>query len=103
MGHMDVVTYLLQRGSDPNATTVRGETSLHLATRGNQIAIMKVLLRTGALVDAKAKVCTNCYTLLKYTCVVIDNCMVTFGSIEQINGRQVLCSFIGSVSGLKFS
>lgn len=56
MGHLEIVTYLLQRGCDPNAPTMRGETSLHLATRGNQTAIMKVLLRNGALVDAKAKV-----------------------------------------------
>jgi ankyrin repeat protein len=56
MGHLEIVNFLLQRGCDPNATTVRGETSLHLATRGNQTAVMKVLLRNGAQVDAKAKV-----------------------------------------------
>jgi ankyrin repeat protein len=56
MGHLEIVIFLLQRDCDPNATTVRGETSLHLATRGNQTAIMKVLLRNGAQVDAKAKV-----------------------------------------------
>ena len=56
MGHLEIVNFLLQRGCDPNAPTVRGETSLHLATRGNQTAVMKVLLRNGANVDAKAKV-----------------------------------------------
>jgi len=56
MGHLDVVSYLLQRGCDPNATTMRGETSLHLAARGSQTDVIKLLLRSGAEVDARAKV-----------------------------------------------
>ena len=57
MGHLDIVRYLLQRGCDPNATTMRGETSLHLAARGNQSDVIKLLIRNGAQVDARAKVC----------------------------------------------
>ena len=57
MGHVDIVNFLLQRGCDPNATTMRAETSLHLAARGNQTEVIKMLLRNGAQVDARAKVC----------------------------------------------
>jgi len=56
MGHLDIVSFLLQRGCDPNATTMRGETSLHLAARGNQTDVMKLLIRSGAIVDARARV-----------------------------------------------
>jgi len=56
MGHVDIVSFLLQRGCDPNATTIRGETSLHLAARGNQTDVIKLLLRSGAQVNARAKV-----------------------------------------------
>jgi len=56
MGHIDIVSFLLQRGCDPNATTMRGETSLHLAARGIQTEVIKLLLRNGAVVDARAKV-----------------------------------------------
>lgn len=35
--------------------TVRGETPLHLAARANQTDIVRVLLRNGATVDAKAR------------------------------------------------
>lgn len=73
---------LIKSGSDPNATTVRGETALHLATRGNQTDIMRLLIRQGAQVDAKAKVRQNstdvgfthdgCVTqnLCRYPCVL---------------------------------
>ena len=56
MGHMNVVLFLLQHGANPNSTTVRGETSLHLAARANQTDILRILLRNGAVVDAKARV-----------------------------------------------
>lgn len=58
MGHNQVILFLIQRGADPNAQTVRGETPLHLATRGNQVESMSILLRNGANVDAKANVRT---------------------------------------------
>lgn len=57
MGHMNIAMFLLQSGSNPNYQTVRGETPLHLATRANQTDIIRVLLRHGAHVDAKARVC----------------------------------------------
>jgi len=60
MGHMNVVLFLLQHGANPNSTTVRGETSLHLAARANQTDILRILLRNGAQVDAKARVSSVC-------------------------------------------
>ena len=57
MGHMNIVIYLIQHNANPNTATVRGETSLHLAARANQSDIIRILLRNGATVDAKARVC----------------------------------------------
>jgi ankyrin repeat protein len=56
MGYMNITLYLLQHGSNPNTTTVRGETALHLAARANQTEILRILLRNGATVDARARV-----------------------------------------------
>ena len=56
MGYMSICLYLLQHGSCPNTTTVRGETALHLAARANQSDIIRILLRNGATVDARARV-----------------------------------------------
>lgn len=73
MGHMNIVIFLIQHGANPDFTTVRGETALHLAARANQTDIMRILLRNGAQVDARARVCyfitlhyNNCYYSLKY-------------------------------------
>jgi len=53
---MNICLYLLQHGSCPNTTTVRGETALHLAARANQTDIIRILLRNGATIDARARV-----------------------------------------------
>ena len=71
MGHLDIVNFLLQRGCDPNATTMRGETSLHLAARGNQTEVIKLLLRNGVHVDARAKVCLPFHT--SFTSVFVSS------------------------------
>ena len=46
--------YTVMRGL--NEATVRGETPLHLAARANQTDIIRILLRNGAKVDARARV-----------------------------------------------
>lgn len=56
MGHMNIVIYLIQNSANPDFTTVRGETALHLAARANQTDIIRILLRNGASVDARARV-----------------------------------------------
>jgi len=56
MGGMNIVVYLIQNGAGPDVTTVRGETPLHLAARANQTDVIRILLRNGATVDAKARV-----------------------------------------------
>lgn len=56
MGCMNIVIYLIQNGSNPDVPTVRGETPLHLAARANQTDIIRILLRNGASVDARARV-----------------------------------------------
>ena len=56
MGHMNIVIYLIQHNANADTPTVRGETSLHLAARANQTDIIRILLRNGATVDAKARV-----------------------------------------------
>jgi ankyrin repeat protein len=42
--------------ASPDEATVRGETPLHLAARANQTDIIRILLRNGAKVDARARV-----------------------------------------------
>ena len=56
MGCMNIVIYLIQHGALPDVPTVRGETPLHLAARANQADIIRILLRNGADVNAKARV-----------------------------------------------
>ena len=56
MGHMNIVVLLIQHGANTDCQTVRGETALHLAARANQTDIIRILLRNGANVDAKARV-----------------------------------------------
>jgi len=59
MGHVHVVTYLLDNGSATlETTTSRDETALHVAARARQTDVIRVLLRHGANVNAKAKVYT---------------------------------------------
>lgn len=59
MGCMNIVIYLLQNDASPDVPTVRGETPLHLAARANQTDIIRILLRNGAQVDARARVSDN--------------------------------------------
>lgn len=56
---MNIVIYLLQHAASPDIPTVRGETPLHLAARANQTDIIRILLRNGAQVDARARVMEN--------------------------------------------
>lgn len=56
MGCMNIVIFLLQHNANPDVPTVRGETPLHLAARANQTDIIRILLRNGAQVDARARV-----------------------------------------------
>jgi len=60
MGCMNIVIFLLQHEANPDVPTVRGETPLHLAARANQTDIIRILLRNGAKVDARARVSRAC-------------------------------------------
>ena len=66
MGCMNIVIYLIQHQASPDEATVRGETPLHLAARANQTDIIRILVRNGAQVDARARVsyfvCTICHS-----------------------------------------
>lgn len=70
MGYMNITLYLLQHGSNPNTTTVRGETALHLAARANQTEIIRILLRNGASVDARARVSHSSFSLFDFNLFV---------------------------------
>ncbi len=48
-GHGDVVSYLLEKGSDPNVRAQCGATVLHFAAECGQLSIVKELLRYGAV------------------------------------------------------
>ena len=63
MGHMNIVIYLIQHDAKPDYPTVRGETALHLAARAQQTDIIRILLRNGATVDARARVSCCTYVV----------------------------------------
>lgn len=65
MGCMNIVIYLVQNEASPDVTTVRGETPLHLAARANQTDIIRILLRNGAHVSARARVSYWLHSLLE--------------------------------------
>ena len=67
MGCMNIVIYLIQHQASPDEATVRGETPLHLAARANQTDIIRILLRNGAKVDARARVREWYYFHIKST------------------------------------
>jgi len=66
MGHMNILLYLIQHGAGIDTTTVRGETALHLAARANQTDVMRILMRNGAQVDARARVSISFLPSLSY-------------------------------------
>ena len=75
MGHMNILLYLIQHGAGIDTTTVRGETELHLAARANQTDVMRILLRNGAQVDARARVCNRFLTKVLFsTCFIHHRC-----------------------------
>lgn len=67
MGCMNIVIYLLQHAASPDIPTVRGETPLHLAARANQTDIIRILLRNGAQVDARARVKKKLNTFCEFS------------------------------------
>lgn len=66
MGNTNIAVMLLKHNADPNAQTMHNETSLHLASRAGRIETVKLLLRNGAMVDAKSRVCLQCSGKLLY-------------------------------------
>lgn len=70
MGCMNIVIFLLQHEANPDLPTVRGETPLHLAARANQTDIIRILLRNGAQVDARARVRVNRMLVSGPMCVI---------------------------------
>lgn len=69
LGHPEVITLLLEKGANIEKPTLRGETTLHMAARANQMDVMRLLLRNHANVDAKAKV-----GALKFGCSLHLSC-----------------------------
>ena len=50
--HLDVATYLLDKGADVNAVISDGITALHMAAQNGNIAMSKLLLDRGAKINA---------------------------------------------------
>ncbi len=67
MGNTNIVVLLLQHSADPNAQTMHNETSLHLASRAGRIEAVKLLLRNGAMIDAKARV--SLFAFFRVSCL----------------------------------
>ena len=60
MGHVHVVTYLLDNAdASLETTTTSDETALHVAARARQTDVIGVLLRHSANVHATTKVSTH--------------------------------------------
>lgn len=52
-GHIDVVSFLLSRGVDPNAQDTDGQTSLHCAVLGGQLNLVKWLLERNTPLEVR--------------------------------------------------
>ena len=113
MGCMNIVIYLLQHDASPDVPTVRGETPLHLAARANQTDIIRILLRNGAQVDARARVsglACYFYTITNPTHKVVHFfthyiCALMRLSVCRFQLRICLTNFgnyFNSISALKF-
>lgn len=93
MGCMNIVIYLLQHSAIADVPTVRGETPLHLAARANQTDIIRILLRNGAQVDARARVSVNIYRAASFCFFRIR---VYTLNVLTVNGVDLVCRLIYS-------
>ena len=53
MGHIEAVKYMVDLGTKVNPCAAPGPSALQLAAGGEHIAVMKLLLCSGAAIDAK--------------------------------------------------
>ncbi|KAI3837558.1 hypothetical protein MKX03_033581, partial [Papaver bracteatum] len=54
-GHLDTVTYLLEKGANPDASNNRNVTPLHYAAKSGNTKIITLLLSRGVRVDASTR------------------------------------------------
>ena len=88
MGCMNIVIFLIQNQASPDEATVRGETPLHLAARANQTDIIRILLRNGAKVDARARVSVFYIASPKYGPLGGSSGLVVMGEDSRSGGRE---------------
>ena len=90
MGCMNIVIFLIQNQASPDEATVRGETPLHLAARANQTDIIRILLRNGAKVDARARVSSDLsWVGLSSTISLVSEASPKFNKLHQGKAYQV--------------
>ena len=86
---------------------MRGETPLHLAARANQTDIIRILLRNGAKVDARARVSPRIF--YRFMATTLQDCKLFFVlNILKLQTSKILfddfARFLASTSGqLSFS
>lgn len=97
MGCMNIVIFLLQHEANPDLPTVRGETPLHLAARANQTDIIRILLRNGAQVDARARVCTTIVYLMKMLQMYVGNILYFCLNLQEKQTPLHIASRLGNV------
>lgn len=85
MGCMNIVIYLLQHSAIADVPTVRGETPLHLAARANQTDIIRILLRNGAQVDARARVSFITFYIVDQLLFLYNNYRNTYRHPNTLN------------------
>lgn len=54
-GNVEIISYLLDKGADLNATLYSGQTALHAAAGSGKVAAVALLLKRGAKVDARER------------------------------------------------
>lgn len=68
-GHLDIVSFLLEKGADPDEKANCGATALHFAAESGHTVIIKEILKYGAAI-VKNKNGIICYIQVAWTQII---------------------------------
>lgn len=66
-GHLDIVSYLLEKGADPNRRANCGATAMHFAVEGGYLKVVQELLEHGAVFSCNENGMTQLATAAERT------------------------------------